>query len=316
MTTERYAESSRPARAARDRVSAMTNEAAPGLASDLLELAKPRITALVTLTTAAGFAVATPYGEFPWPLFACAAVGTALVSGGSAAFNQLVERALDARMRRTARRPLPAGRRSPALAAAWGTLLAATGLLLLALFVNALTAAVALATLVVYDLVYTPMKTRTAFATIVGAVPGAAPPVIGWTAATGELGLGAWLLFALLFLWQLPHFLSIAWLYREDYRRAGMHLLTIDDPDARRTARQTVVWTVALLPVSMMPAAVGLGGGLYLAGAAATGLAFLAAAVAFARAPRVESARRLLLVSVFYLPAVLGVLVVDQWWVL
>lgn len=294
----------------------MTNGATPGLASDLLELAKPRITALVTLTTAAGFAVAIPYGAFPWALFAHAVIGTALVSGGSAALNQLVERELDARMRRTARRPLPAGRRTPSLAAAWGSLLAVAGTLQLALYVNLLTAAVALATLVCYVAVYTPMKTRTAFATVVGAVPGAAPPVIGWTAATGELGLGAWLLFALLFLWQLPHFLSIAWLYREDYRRAGMHLLTIDDPDSRRTARQTVVWTVALLPVSLMPAAVGLGGLLYLGGAAAAGVAFLAASVAFARAPRVESARRLLLVSVVYLPAVLGVMVADHWWVL
>lgn len=299
----------------RDRICAMTNEATPGLASDLLELAKPRITALVTLTTAAGFAVATPYGEFPWAAFLYAAAGTALVSGGSAAFNQVLERELDARMRRTARRPLPAGRRPPWVAVAWGALLSLSGLLVLALRANLLTAGVALATLVVYDLVYTPMKTRTAFATVVGAVPGAAPPVIGWTAATGELGLGAWLLFALLFLWQLPHFLSIAWLYREDYRRAGMHLLTIDDPDSRRTARQTVVWTLALLPISTMPAAVGLGGPLYLAGAFVTGLAFLAAAIAFARAPRVESARRLLLTSVAYLPAVLGTMVVDHWWV-
>lgn len=291
----------------------MTNGAAPGLASDLLELAKPRITALVTLTTAAGFAVATPYGEFPWALFWHAVTGTALVAAGSAALNQLVERRLDARMRRTANRPLPAGRRRPGVAAAWGAALALAGTLELLVFVNTLTALLAGATLAAYILLYTPMKTRTAFATIVGAAPGAAPPVLGWAAATGELGLGAWLLFALLFLWQLPHFLSIAWLYREDYRRAGMHLLTIDDPDARRTARQTVVWSVALLPVSLMPAAVGLGSGIYLVGAALAGGAFIAAAVAFAQAPKVGSARRLLLVSVFYLPAVLGVLVADHW---
>jgi protoheme IX farnesyltransferase len=291
----------------------MTNGAATGLASDLLELAKPRITALVTLTTAAGFAVATPYGEFPWALFAHAVAGTALVAAGSASLNQYVERDLDARMRRTASRPLPAGRRRPWVAAAWGLALGVAGTAQLLVFVNALTALLAAATLVAYVAVYTPMKTRTAFATVVGAVPGAAPPVLGWTAATGELGLGAWLLFALLFLWQLPHFLSIAWLYREDYRRAGMHLLTIDDPDSRRTARQTVVWALALLPVSMMPAAVGLGGGLYLGGAALCGAAFVAAAIAFARAPRVRSARVLLLVSVFYLPAVLGVLVADHW---
>jgi protoheme IX farnesyltransferase len=208
---------------------------------------------------------------------------------------------------------LPAGRRAPALALVWGLALGGAGTAELALAVNPLTAGLALATLVGYVAVYTPLKVKSAFATIVGAVPGAAPPVLGWTGATGQLDLGGWLLFALLFLWQLPHFLSIAWLYREDYRRAGMHLLTIDDPDSRRTARQTVVWSLALLPVSLMPALVGLGGVRYLAGALVAGLLFLAAAVAFARAPRVASARRLLLVSVFYLPAVLGLMVADRW---
>lgn len=285
--------------------------AAPSLAADLLELVKPRITFLVSITTAAGFAVATPYGEFPWPHFGHTVLGTALVCAGSAAWNQYVERGLDARMRRTARRPLPAGRRRPALAAAWGTLLAALGTVELALFVNVLTASLAAATFFAYVAAYTPLKTRTSFATIVGAVPGAMPPLLGWTGGSGAIGLGGWLLFALLFLWQLPHFLSIAWLYREDYRRAGMHLLTIDDPDSRRTARQTVLWTVALLPVSLMPAAVGLGGRLYLGGAAVAGALFLVAAVAFARTPAVESAKRLLLTSVFYLPVVLGFLVAD-----
>jgi len=233
----------------------MTNEARPGLASDLLELAKPRITSLVTLTTAAGFAVATPAGAFPWAPFAHTVVGTALVAAGSASLNQYVERELDARMRRTANRPLPSGRRPPWLALVWGLALGVLGCGELILRVNALTAGLAAATLVSYVALYTPLKTRTVLATIVGAIPGAAPPVLGWTGASGRLDLGAWLLFALLFLWQLPHFLSIAWLYREDYRRAGMHLLTIDDPDSRRTARQTVVWALALLPVSLMPAA-------------------------------------------------------------
>jgi len=293
---------------------AMTRTSSPeSLAADLLELAKPRITLLVTLTTAAGFAVAAPEIGFPWALFAHTVAGTALVAAGSAALNQHIERDLDARMRRTANRPLPAGRRAPRVALVWGLLLGGLGTAELALSVNLLTAALALGTLLSYVLVYTPLKVRTAFATIVGAVPGAVPPVLGWTGATGELGLGAWLLFALLFLWQLPHFLSIAWLYRDDYRREGMHLLTIDDPDSRRTARQTVVWSIALLPVSLMPAAVGLGSGVYLAGAALAGAFFLAAALGFARAPRVESARRLLLTSVFYLPAVLGLLVADRW---
>jgi protoheme IX farnesyltransferase len=291
----------------------MPNGAAPkSLAADLLELAKPRITLLVTLTTAAGFAVAAPYGELPWALFGHTVAGVALVCAGSAVLNQYAERRLDARMRRTALRPLPAGRRAPGLALAWGLALAAAGLAELALFVNPLTAGLALATLLAYLFLYTPLKTRTSFATVVGAVPGAAPPVLGWSGASGEVGLGGWLLFALLFLWQLPHFLSIAWLYRDDYRRAGMHLLTIDDPDSRRTVRQAIVWSVALLPVSLVPSAVGLGGGLYLAGAVAAGLCFVGAALDFARAPKVGSARRLLLVSVFYLPVVLGFLVADH----
>jgi protoheme IX farnesyltransferase len=292
----------------------MAREAdSPSLPADLLELAKPRITLLVTLTTAAGFVVASPYREIAGALFAHTIVGTALVAAGSAALNHYFERALDARMRRTANRPLPSGRRPPALALGWGAALGAIGTVELALAVNLLTAALALATLLTYVFVYTPLKTRTSLATIVGAVPGAAPPVLGWTGASGELGLGAWLLFALLFLWQLPHFLSIAWLYREDYRRAGMHLLTVDDPDSRRTARQALVWALALVPVSLMPSAVGLAGSLYLVGAALAGSVFVSATVSFARAPRVETARRLLLVSVFYLPAVLGALVADHW---
>ncbi len=291
----------------------MTHDAAPpALATDLLELAKPRITLLVTLTTAAGFAVATPAGEFPWLLFTHTVIGTGLVAAGSAVLNQYAERDLDARMRRTALRPLPAGRRQPTLAFVWGALLAAAGIAQLAIFVNALTSALAAATLAAYLFAYTPLKTRTSLATIVGAVPGAAPPLLGWTGASGELGLGGWILFALLFLWQLPHFLAIAWLYRDDYLRAGMPLLTTDDPDFRRTKQQTVLWAVALLPVSLMPAAIGLAGRLYLVGAILSGAILLGTAIAFARAPRVASARRLLLTSVFYLPAVLGVLVVDR----
>jgi len=292
----------------------MSNGTAPkGLPADLLELAKPRITALVTLTTAAGFAVATPAGPFPWGGFAHTVIGTGLVAAGSAALNQWLERELDRRMRRTASRPLPAGRRSPGLALAWGSGLAAAGAVELTLRANPLTALLAAATLVAYVGAYTPLKTRTELATIVGAVPGAMPPLLGWTGASGRLDLGAWVLFALLFLWQLPHFLAIAWLYREDYRRAGMHLLTIDDPDFRRTTRQALLWALALLPVSLMPSAIGLTGRLYLIGATLAGACFVTAAVAFARAPRVGSARRLLLTSVFYLPAVLVVMVVDHW---
>ena len=294
---------------------AMRAAAVPGLPSDLLELTKPRITGMVATTAAAGFLLATAPGAVPWRGLGLAVLGIGLVSAGSCALNQFVERDLDGRMKRTARRPLPAGRMPPDLALAWGALLGSSGILLLALAVEPLTGLLAAATFAAYVFGYTPLKTRTSLATVVGAVPGAAPPLLGWTAASGELGLGGWLLFALLFLWQLPHFLAIAWLYREDYRAAGMRLLTIDDPDFSRTARQAALWTVALLPVSLAPSAVGLGGGLYLGGALALGVGFLAVAVAFGRAPRVASARRLLLTSVAYLPAVLAVLVADHLWV-
>jgi len=284
----------------------------PNLLSDYLELMKPRITLLVSLTCAAGFLLATPSGELPWARFLATVVGTALVCAGSAALNHHAERDVDGRMRRTADRPLPAGRMEPDAALLWGALLAAGGLLLLALGANPLTALLAGATLVAYVWIYTPLKRRSALATLVGAVPGAAPPLLGWTGAAGSVDLGAWLLFALLFLWQLPHFLAIAWLYHDDYRAAGLHLLTIDDPDYGRTTRQAVLYAVALLPVSLAPAISGLGGPLQLVGAIAFGALFLAAAVAFGLRPTRTSARRLLLASVAYLPAVLAAWVVDH----
>jgi protoheme IX farnesyltransferase len=201
---------------------------------------------------------------------------------------------------------------SPDGALAWAVLLASTGLLQLLLLVNALTALVGAATLAAYVLVYTPMKRVSSIATVIGAFPGAAPPVMGWTAASGRLELGGWLLFALLFLWQLPHFLSIAWLYRADYRAAGMPLLTVNDPDGRRTGRQAVLWAAALVPVTLMPSATGMTGWIALGGALAGGAWFLFAAATFAHDQTVATARRLLLVSVFYLPAVLGAMVVDH----
>lgn len=279
--------------------------------ADWLELTKPRITLLVTLTTAAGFALASER-PLDLPRFFATLVGTALVAAGSAAFNQYVERDTDQLMRRTATRPLPAGRMVPAHALAFGALLSIPGLLVLGLAVNPLTAAIGLATLVAYVAVYTPMKRRSALATLVGAIPGAAPPVMGWTGASGEIGLGGWLLFAVLFLWQLPHFLAIAWLYRDDYRRAGMRLLTVNDPDGRATGSQALLYALALLPVSLMPSAVGITGAVHLVGALIFGGLFLASAVLFARRQTVTTARRLLLTSVFYLPALFGVAVVDH----
>jgi len=266
---------------------------------------------MVSLTTAAGFALAS---ERPLDLrrFLATLFGTALVAAGSAAFNQYVERDTDQLMRRTATRPLPARRMLPARALAFGVLLAIPGLLVLWLLVNPLTAAIGLVTLVAYVGVYTPMKRQSSLATLIGAIPGAAPPVMGWTGASGEVGLGGWLLFAILFLWQLPHFLSIAWLYRDDYRRAGMPLLTVNDPDGRATGRQALLYALALLPVSLMPSLVGITGALHLAGALLFGGIFLAGAAFFARQQTVTTARRLLLTSVFYLPAVFGVAVVDH----
>jgi heme o synthase len=279
--------------------------------ADWVELTKPRITLLVTLTTAAGFALASTR-PLDLPRFFATLLGTALIAAGSAALNQWFERETDQLMRRTANRPLPAGRMAAEPAALFGGLLSLSGFILLWLLVNPLTAALGLATLVSYVWIYTPMKRTSSLATLVGAIPGAAPPVMGWTAAAGEIGLGGWLLFAILFLWQLPHFLSIAWLYRDDYRRAGMPLLTVNDPDGRATGRQAVLYALALLPVSMMPSAIGVTGAVHLAGALLFGLAFLAAAALFAREQSVTSARRLLLTSVLYVPAVFGVAVVDH----
>ncbi len=279
--------------------------------ADWVELTKPRITLLVTLTTAAGFALASER-PLDLPKFAATLVGTALVAAGSSAWNQYVERETDQLMRRTASRPLPGGRMIAEHALAFGGLLSVSGLLVLWLLVNPLTAAIGLATLFAYVAVYTPMKRRSSLATLIGAIPGAAPPVMGWTGASGALDLGGWLLFAILFLWQLPHFLSIAWLYRDDYRRAGMPLLTVTDPDGRRTGRQAVLYALTLVPVSILPSAVGITGAVHLAGALLFGLAFLASAVLFAREQSVPTARRLLLTSVCYLPAVFSVAVFDH----
>lgn len=279
--------------------------------ADWLELTKPRITLLVTLTTAAGFALASER-PLDLPRFFATLVGTALVAAGSAAFNQYVERDTDQLMRRTSTRPLPAGRMLPAHALAFGALLSIPGLLVLGLAVNPLTAAIGLGTLIAYVAIYTPMKRKSSLATLVGAIPGAAPPVMGWTGASGEIGLGGWLLFAILFLWQLPHFLAIAWLYRDDYRRAGMPLLTVNDPDGRATGRQALLYALALIPVSLMPSAVGITGAVHLVGALLFGGLFLASAAVFARQQTVTTARRLLLTSVLYLPALFGVAVLDH----
>src|SRR5690606_28311352 len=220
------------------------------------------------------------------------------------AFNQLYERDVDALMTRTRNRPLADGRLSPASAFWFGLALCAIGLLQLALLANLLAAVVAFATLVTYVLIYTPMKRRSSFSTVVGAVPGALPPVIGWAAATNTVSREAWLLFAIIFLWQMPHFLALAWMYRDEYGRAGFPILPVSEPDGRSTARQTLAYAAALLPVSLAPALTGLAGGLYFGVALVLSLGFLWLAFRFARTLTRPAARDLFLGSLLYLPLI------------
>jgi protoheme IX farnesyltransferase len=280
---------------------------------DLLGLTKSGITAMVALSAAAGMLVASTRPA-PLALWLHTLLGTALVAAGASALNQVVERDYDALMRRTAGRPIPAGRLHPDLALLCGVVLALLGLGQLALGANLLAALLAAGTLAGYVFVYTPFKRVSSLATVVGAVPGAVPPLIGWAAVRGDLPAPAWLLFALLFFWQMPHFLAIAWLYRADYARGGFPMLSVADPEGLRTSRQALLYCAALLPVSLLPSAFGLAGAVYFAGALLAGIWFFVAAVLFALDRNPVSARRLMLVSVFYLPVVLAALAADRLW--
>jgi protoheme IX farnesyltransferase len=279
--------------------------------ADLMALTKPRITALVLVTTYVGFYLGAR-GAFEWTYVLHLLVGTGLVCGGASTLNQWWERDRDARMRRTAARPLPGARLGPETALAFGVAQAVVGLAQLAAFVNLLAALVAAFTLVTYVFVYTPLKTRTWWCTTVGAVPGALPPVIGWAAARGGLDAGAWSLFAIMFLWQLPHFYAIAWMYRDDYARGGFPMLPVVDPTGARTMRHMVVWSLALVPVSVLPALLGLVGAWYAAAAVTLGLGFVALAAALAARAELVAARRVFLGSILYLPALFGLLVLDK----
>jgi protoheme IX farnesyltransferase len=279
--------------------------------NDYLVLTKLRITILVLVTAAAGFLLAA--GPDPdLALLVWTLLGTGLAASGAAALNQVVEREADAKMRRTASRPIPAGRMTVARGAAVGAGLSAAGVGILAATVNPLTAFLALVTVLLYVWVYTPLKRMTPLNTIVGAIPGAIPPVMGWTAVTGELGLPAWVLFAILFLWQLPHFLAIAWLFRDDYRQGGFPMLPVVDPGGEATGRQVALYCAALVPVSLIPTFLGLTGPVYFFGALLLGLGFLTAGVMMALRRRGTEARRVLLASVTYLPLLLALLVVDR----
>lgn len=282
----------------------------PALA-DYLELTKPRITALVLVTAAAGFYLGSE-GAMKLALLGHTLLGTALVAAGTSAMNQVLEREVDRRMVRTRSRPLPAGRMAPAAAAFFAGALATAGVLYLFLAVNALTALLAAAAFLVYDLVYTPLKRVHSLSTLVGAIPGALPIAGGWAAARGELGSGAWILFAILFFWQLPHFLSLAWLLKEDYRRADLRMLSVGDPRSLSSRQQTLLYALTLLPVSLLPTSTGMTGILYFWTALVLGVGFLAASVAFSRRPDGGSARRLFRSSIVYLPLLLIVLTLDK----
>jgi len=282
-------------------------------ARDLLGLTKPGITAMVAVSAASGMLVAAHGGPTPpFALWLHALLGTALVSAGASALNQVLERDYDGLMRRTAQRPIPSGRLHPDLALLCGVVLAILGLLELAWGANLLAALLAGGTLAGYVWVYTPLKRVSSLSTLVGAIPGAVPPVIGWAAVRGDVEPRAWALFALLFFWQMPHFLAIAWLYRADYERGGFQMLPLSDPDGMRTSRQALIYCAALVPVSLLPCALGLAGGVYFAGALVAGAWFLLAASLFALDRGTRHARRLMLVSVFYLPVVLAALAADR----
>jgi len=284
---------------------------ARGKLAALVELTKPRITFLIVLTSAAGFALGSKGGLDYARLFH-ALFGIALLSSGIATLNQYMERELDGRMRRTASRPLPTGVLTPAQALLFGWALTVGAEVYLAAFTNLLTAAFGVTVVVGYLLCYTPLKTRSTLSTVVGAFPGAMPPLMGWTAATGEATAEAWALFAILFMWQFPHFLAIAWMYREDYARAGIKMLPVVEPEGRITAQQIVVWTLMLVPVSLFPTALGTTGQVYFYGAFLLGLLFLGASVHAAVSGSRRGARRLLLASVLYLPVLFGLMVFNK----
>lgn len=283
---------------------------------DFLALTKPRIVVMVMATVAAGYlAVPLVLGSPPLAvrmfLLINLLIGTALVAAGTNALNQVSERDVDALMKRTADRPLPAGRMGVREAAVFAWLAGALGVVYLGAVVNWLTAGVAAATLLSYVAIYTPLKRRTTIATLVGAIPGALPIVGGWTAAGGAIDARVLALFWIMFLWQIPHFQALSWLYRDDYARAGLRMLSVDDDGGWATFRQAALYAVALLPISLAPAALGLAGPVYFVGALALSLAYVWAAMRAARAPSVAAARRLFGVSLVYLPALLALLVMD-----
>lgn len=284
---------------------------APLRFADFLALTKPRLNSLVIFTAAIGYFLGARESLALTSLVQTVA-GIALVAGGAAGLNQIYERNTDSVMRRTRTRPLPAHRITPGEAAVFSIGLAAIGLVIVAATSNRLAVLLTLLTLVSYNIVYTPLKRRSPQATLVGAIPGALPPMIGWVAGRGALTAEAWALFAIVFVWQIPHFMAIAWLYRDDFGRAGFPLLSVVHPDGRSTARQAVLFSILLVPVSLAPYLLGMTGPAYAVGAAAGSVGLLWLAISFARRRLDDRARLLFLGSITYLPLLWGMLIVDR----
>jgi protoheme IX farnesyltransferase len=276
-----------------------------------LELTKPRIAFMLVLTSAAGFYLGADKG-FDVVLFVNSMIGILLLAFGVATLNQVWERKSDALMERTASRPLPTQKVSFVEALVFGISLCVVAEIYLAFLVNELTAFLGLIVFVGYVLLYTPLKKYTSASTAIGALPGAMPPLMGWTASANEITLGAWILFSIIFLWQFPHFLAIAWIYKEQYAKAGIKMLPVLEPEGKITARQIVIFTILLFPVSIAPFFIGLAGPVYLVGASLLGTWFLMASIKTARAKSVEQARKLLLVSVIYLPLLFALMVFNH----
>lgn len=282
-----------------------------GIVGDLLELVKARLTLLVLLTTAVGFYLGAE-GPINWTLLVQTVLGTAAAAAGAAALNQWWEHRLDALMHRTQSRPVPAGRMRPVEALFIGAALSILGVTYLAFACNALSAVLAAITIIVYIFAYTPLKLVSTFNTLLGAVPGALPPMIGWAAARGTLDAGAWMLFAILFFWQLPHFFAIAWMYREDYARAGFQMISSDDPTGARSASQSVFFCMILFIVAALPAFIRMATVFYLLAAWILSGVFIAMAMRFLKTRARSDARRLFLTSIIYLPLLLGALVLSK----
>lgn len=282
-----------------------------GFVRDLIELVKARLTLLVLLTTAVGFYLGAE-GPINWTALVQSVLGTAAAAAGAAALNQGWEHRLDALMQRTQSRPVPAGRIRPMEALAIGSALSIFGVTYLAVVCNALSAALAAITIIIYIFAYTPLKLVSTFNTALGAIPGALPPMIGWAAARGTLNAGAWMLFAILFLWQLPHFFAIAWMYRDDYARAGFQMISSDDRTGERTASQSVFFSMLLLIVAGLPAYLGIATVFYLLAELILGGVFVAVAMRFLKTRARSDARRLFLTSIIYLPLLLGALVLSK----